>query len=299
VWHITVLAFLLGCTNAMDAPARQTFISDMVGHDQLTNGIRLNSIMIQTARVIGPTIAGVVLTQVGAAWCFLINGVSFLFVIVALLYINVNGVVREARRGHLLRGLLEGVRFVRGHPTIAPLLVFALVASVTLVNIIPLLPSYADLVLKSPKEGYAALNVAFGAGAVAAGVLSGWLHARIGRGRVAAWGMVLSALAMAALAFTDALPVALALAATFGFLMILAFVTCNTLVQSEVPDAFRGRVMALYTLTFFGIAPLGALPVGMVANALGTPLAVLLCAVVGGVGCAAIMLRAPQARALV
>lgn len=298
VWHIVALATLLGMVNAIDAPSRQTIIADLVGHDNLNSGIALNSIMFNASRVVGPAVAGIALTSVGPAWCFLLNGLSFLAVIAMLLTIAPRRPEQTSDGFHPLLRLKEGLHFSRRHPTIWPLLLLAAIASIFTANISQLLPAFADTVLRSPKEAYAAMSTATGLGAVVAGALMASLGQRYGRGRVvtAMSGFVL--LAVLLVTRTTSISLAVGLMGMFGFGIILEFVTVNTLIQSEVPDAFRGRVMSLYTLTWFGLAPFGALALGATAQVIGTPDAMLIYALIGGALSGYILLRAPHVRRL-
>jgi MFS family permease len=194
--------------------------------------------------------------------------------------------------------LKEGLQFARRHPTIAPLLLLAGISSFLTINIATLLPAFADVVLHSPKIAYSAMTTAVGAGAVVAGVAMSFLNQRFGRGRVV-FAMVIFVPVIAAMtAFMTDVNLAVALMGLYGFGIILKFVTVNTLIQDEVPDEFRGRVMSLYTLTFFGVAPFGALGLGLLAQAIGTPPAMALYATIGGLLCFTVMLLSPKVRDL-
>jgi MFS family permease len=298
VWHIVVLAALLGMVNAIDAPSRQTFIADLVGHDKLNSGIALNSIMFNGSRVIGPAVAGAALTSVGPAWCFLLNGLSFLAVIGVMMTISPKPPEQFSGGFHPLLRLKEGLRFSRRHPTIWPLLLLAAIASIFTANVSQLLPAFADTVLNSPKEAYAAMSTATGLGAVLAGILMASVTQRYGRGRVVTVMAVFVLTVVVLVTRTTSIPAAIGLMGLFGFGIIMEFVTVNTLIQSEVPDAFRGRVMSLYTLTWFGLAPFGALTLGALAQVIGTPDAMLIYALIGGVLSATVLLRAPHVRRL-
>lgn len=298
VAHIVILAFLLGVTNALDAPARQTIIVDLVGHDDLTSGIALNAIMFNASRIFGPAAAGLLLTQVGPAWCFFFNGVSFLAVIAMLSIMRVGSAATPAGSLSPLRRLKEGLRFSRHHPTIAPILLLAVVASTTTSNISTLFPAFADLVLKSPADGYATISIAMGIGAVSAAVSMTALGRLFGRGAVISAMVMFVPVVSLAIAQTTSVPVAAFFIALLGFGIILQFVTMNTLIQSEVPDEFRGRVMSLYTLTFFGLAPFGALALGGLANVIGNPAAIALYGLAGGVFSVWVVLRFPRVRRL-
>jgi MFS family permease len=296
VWHVVGLAFILGITNAVDAPARQTFISDMVGHDDRSSGIALNSIMINSARIVGPAVAGIVLATFGAGWCFLFNGLSFLAVIYSLILMKVQSPIQRLEQRSPLQQLREGFNFARRHPVIGPLLLLAIVCSLTTINIVNMLPAFADTVLHSPILAYAQMNMAQGVGAVCAGILVATLGRRYGRGQVVTVMTAFTPLASLLLSQTTRPEIAVPLMGVFGFGMILMFITINTMIQSEVPDEFRGRVMSLYTLTFFGISPFGALLLGQVAEVIGTAEAVALYSVIGLIFPLAIMLRSRAAR---
>ncbi|HEX2908891.1 MAG TPA: MFS transporter, partial [Phototrophicaceae bacterium] len=282
VYHVLILAFLLGITNALDAPSRQTIIIDLVGHDDLTSGIALNSIIFNGSRAIGPAVAGIVLTQVGPAWCFFFNGLSFLAVIFMLLIMQMQPIIKPTGRLAPIRRLKEGLWFSRRHPTIAPILLLAVAASLFTGNLMTLFPAFADTVLKSPAEGYATMSTAFGLGAVGAGALMTVLGKRFGRGPVITAMIVIVTLLSPLISRLTTIESAAAFAVIFGFVLILQLVTMNTLLQSVVPDEFRGRVLSLYTLTFFGVAPFGALGLGALASVIGTPAAMTIYALAGG-----------------
>ncbi|MHB8626206.1 MAG: MFS transporter [Aggregatilineales bacterium] len=301
VWHIVVLALLLGMTNAIDAPARQAFVIDMVGREDLSSGIALNSLMFNLSRVVGPTAAGLALATVGAGWCFFLNGASFLAVIVSLFFMHITPTDRRITSLSVVKQLREGLRFAGTHATIGPLLLLALSASMFASNASTLFPAFAGEVLKSPDQAYAALVTANGIGAVLAAAFVTWLGRRFGRGRMLAIMAVVDCLATGLLAVTgnpDHISPTLFLGTIYGFSLILQFVTMNTLIQTEVPDDFRGRVSSLYTLTFFGAAPFGALFLGLAAQGLGTPVTLLGSAVIGGLLNVLILARAAALRRL-
>lgn len=298
VAHIIALAFLLGITNALDAPSRQSIIVDLVGHEDLNSGIALNAIMFNLSRIIGPAAAGLLLTQVGPAWCFLLNGISYLGMLIILFIIHPEAQLQVSGSLAPLRRLKEGLRFARSHPTIAPMLLLAAITSLTTINLSTLLPAFAAEILQSPAEAYAAMSTGMGIGAVAAAALMTILGKVFGRGRVVTAMVVWVMATGLAVSGTASIPTAVALISLFGFGIILQFVTMNTLIQSVVPDAFRGRVMSLYTLTFFGVAPFGALALGALADAISTPSALAVYVLLGGLLSLAILVRAPQVRAL-
>jgi MFS family permease len=296
VWHVVILAFCLGISNAVDAPARQAFIVDMVGRDELTSGVSMNSLMVNIARIFGPSVAGITLAQFGAAWCFFINGVSFLAVIASLFYIHVTHPQRNSARIAPLQQLREGLRFARRHSRIAPLLLFAAASCLFTINVITLLPAFADKSLHSPIDGYAALATAQGVGAAIAGILFGLAAHRFGRGRVITVTAIFTPGMFLLMSPTNTVGAAVVFLGAASFGLILQFVAINTAIQTEVDDALRGRVVSLYTLTLFGLSPFGALALGIIADTIGTPSAMALYSLLGAALSLMIIARAPQMR---
>jgi MFS family permease len=294
VWEIVVLAFLLGVTNAIYEPARQIFIVEVVGPDELRSGITAHSIMNSGARVAGPALAGLALAQFGAAWCFLINALSFLAVIAMLWLMKVPYPMTQIRSTNPLRQMKEGYDFARAHNQIAPLLLLALIGSIFVVPIAQLLPAFADVVLHSPDQGYAAMTAGTGVGSVVAGLGVAWLAHRLGFGRIIALSVVGGALATALMAVQSLVFPAAFFATWTGVFMTLFYIGINTDVQMAVPDAYRGRVMSIYTLTYLGIAPFGALALGFIANGIGTVASLVLWGIAGGVLGGIVLLRWPH-----
>lgn len=301
VWHIVVLALLLGVTNAIDAPARQAFVIDMVGRQDLQSGIALNSLMFNISRVVGPSAAGLALATVGPGLCFFLNGASFLAVLVSLFFMHIMPTERRISSLSVLTQLREGVTFSARHATIAPLLLLALNASLFASNASTLFPAFAGKILNSPDQAYAALVTANGIGAVLAAALVTWLGHRFGRGHLVTVMALVDCLATGLLAVTgnpDHISPTLFFGLLYGFSLILQFVTMNTLIQTEVPDIFRGRVSSLYTLTFFGAAPISALFLGLVAQGIGTPATLFGSALIGGLFNVLIVVRSTALRRL-
>ncbi len=292
VWHVISLAFVLGIVQAFDAPARQTFVKDMVGLESLVSGISLNSTLFNTARIVGPTATGIVLATIGPAWCFLLNSLSFLAVIGSLLMMNVRASDKCESNASPLAQLIEGIRFTRGHDIIKPVILLSAVTSILCVNIVTLLPAFAATVLRSPIQGYATVSTAQGVGAVCAGLLAVFVS-RFGRGRVVAGMNLMLCLSVLAVSRITHVAPAAVLMTVVGFSLILMFITMNTMLQTIVPDQYRGRVMSLYTLTFLGLAPFGALALGFIASQIGVPDALAFYAILNGVLILAILARWP------
>lgn len=291
VWHIVVLAVLLGVTNALDMPARQTIVVELVGRDDMYSGIALNSIMNSLGRVLGPAAAGIALVKLGAAWCFLLNGLSFLAVLASMFLMHVPYAIKSIGNSSPMRQLREGVSFARRDPLIPPLILLAGVGGFLVLPILRMLPAVADVLLHSPEEGYAALSVAEGTGSVIGGILVGWLGSRLGHGRVIVAALAINALANAFLALQTSIPPAAILTAFFGSSMILLFVSLNTVIQTVVPDSFRARVLSLYTLAMLGTSPFGSVALGALADHFGIAAALVVNGIAIAVLSGAIMLR--------
>jgi MFS family permease len=297
VWHVVALAAGLGIVNAFDGPARQAFVVEMVGREDLTNAIAVNSMMFNSARVIGPAIGGLLLASVGASWCFLINGLSYLAVIAGLwaMQLPPNTVHRAVAAP--LKELAGGLRYVWHQVDIFALLLIALVYAVFGLSYATVLPAFADQVLHSGATGYGLLNAATGVGAV----LGALIIARTGGGRRGRW-MVLASLAfpivLFAFAYVNIFSISLLLALALGLLFMLQFTLLNTMLQLRVGDEMRGRVLSLYTLTFFGFAPFGNLAMGNLAEYWGLSLTIGVGAVVALILFVIILLVVPRLRDL-
>jgi len=284
VWHIMVLASLLGVANAFDIPARQAFVVEMVGKADLTNAIALNSSLFNGARIVGPAVAGVLVAAIGEGWCFFANGVSYIAVIVGLLLMRLVPPRRCPAPASAFAHLAGGFRYAaRTRPIRAILL---LLGSVSLLGMpyAVLMPVFAGQILHSGARGLGILMGASGIGAFLGAMtlaarqglrgLGGWIsNATIGFGA----GLIVFSL-------SRWFWVSAALMIPVGFAFLVQMASSNTLIQSMVPDELRGRVMALYSMMFMGMAPLGALGAGVAASRLGAPLAV---AIGGAICCAA------------
>lgn len=296
IWHIVTLALLLGTTNAFDAPARQTFISDLVRREVLVSGIAMNSIIINGSRMFGPAIAGLFLTTFGAAWCFLLNGVSFLAVIVMLAAIRLVA-PHAAKHTRPLEELRSGLAYARHEPVVRSILLLAVTGGLFGWSIVALFPAFSDVVLGSPEAGLAAISTMNGLGAVVAGLIVTQLGRKIGRGRVILINAGAVMLTMVVFAATRTVLAAALVSMVLGFTLIAYFVTMNMTIQTTLANEFRGRVMSLYTLCIIGLNPFGALLMGGVAGMIGTPAAFVINALCFGVIAAAVLIRSPELRA--
>ncbi len=288
VWLIFVLASLLGVVNAFDIPARQSFLVDMVGKEDLMNAIALNSSMFNGARVIGPAIAGILVAKLGEGWCFFANGVSYIAVIVGLLLMNVNAAARVSAETSPFEHIIEGFRFVNRTAPIRALLLLLGVVSVTGMPYVVLMPIFAARILHSGGQELASLIGSHDLGAVRLGILMGstgvgallgalTLAMRSGVKGLGRWVTVCCAGFGVSLMLFAASPyfwLSVVLLMPVGYFIMLQMACSNTLIQVMVPDVLRGRVMAVYSMMFMGLAPIGALLGGALADRLGAPLTV-------------------------
>jgi MFS family permease len=297
-WQIVLLAFLLGIANAFDAPARHAFVPDMVGREDLTNAIALNSTIFNSATAIGPAVAGITYALVGPAWCFMINGVSFIAVIAALSRMRLKAGEREASQSSAFQDLKEGFRYVLGHPMIRTLISLIVVTSLFGVSFAVLLPAWAVKVLGGDSTTNGWLQSARGVGALIGALLIASLGRFDFKGRLLTLGSFVFPLLVLAFSFVRWLPLSLAVLFGTGVGVIFIFNLANALVQTLVREELRGRVMGIYSLTFFGFLPVGALWIGTMAQRFGETAAVLMNAGIMLLLCTAIAISVPELRRL-
>jgi len=298
--HVAVLGLVLGFANAVDQPARHSFVMDMVGKGDVANAVALNSAAFNAARIVGPAVAGVLIGRVGVGPVFFINSVGFVGVILTLLRLEARGLPARERRATMLEEIVEGLRYARRTPRL--LLALGLVLSVSLFvfNFTVYVPLLARTVLGLGAEGFGFLMASLGVGAVAGALTVGGFGSRepeLGR-------MFLSAAvafaALLGLGLTRHVWTAAPLLFVTGYFGIMLMATCNTSMQLRAPDALRGRVMSLYTWVTGGVFPIGAFLVGSISQAWGVSAAFLWNGTLGLVTLAGIMLwwrlraRAPR-----
>ena len=272
VWNVMALAFLLGTVKAVEIPTMQSFIIDMVGKKDLMNAIALNSSMFNTARVIGPGIAGLVVAAAGISACFYLNAASYLPVVFVLLLMK--GLPSQARPGGgrtVGKDLREGFAFVRGEKRVQALLALVGSASFFGFPLLTMMPSFARDVFDIGPGGLGLLLAMSGSGSVAGALLLAGRPDGMGKGRMTVVAGLTFSVALTVFALSESLFVAVPALVVTGWGMVTLVATSNTLVQSLVPDALRGRVMSLFSLVLLGMMPLGNILVGLLAAVIGTP----------------------------
>ncbi len=298
VWHVVVLAVLLGGVNSFDGPARQAFVVDMVGRDDLPNAIALNSMTFNAARVIGPAFGGLLLATVGSAWCFAINGLSFMAVIISLLVMQIPPMIKRNDPRSPWQQLKSGIAYSMRNPELRGLLLLALFFSTFGIAYMTVLPAFVDQVLKGGPTAFGLITSAAGLGAVI-GALSVARYGDSGyRGRMLFAAAVVFPIVLTVFAVTTNFIASLFLTFLLGVGFMVQFTQINTLLQTRVEDSMRGRVLSLYTLTFFGFTPFGNLLVGAMGQALGLSVALIIMAAITLVSSMVIFWRTPQLRQL-
>jgi MFS family permease len=273
VWHVFVLASLLGVVNAFDIPGRQSFLVEMVGKEDLMNAIALNSSMFNGARVIGPAIAGILVAKIGEGWCFFANAVSYIAVIIGLLLMKVHSPERAAISSPV-EHMMEGFRFVNQTAPIRALLLLLGVVSLVGMPYVVLMPIFADQILHGGARGLGILMGATGVGALLGALTLAFREGVKGLGRWVALCCGGFGLSLIVFSLSHRFWISVILLLPVGYTMMLQMACSNTLIQVMVPDALRGRVMAVYSMMFMGMAPIGALLGGALADRLGAPLTV-------------------------
>jgi MFS family permease len=276
---ILALVVALGTANAFEIPTRQAFFVDMVGKEDLTNAIALNSAAFNASRIVGPAIAGALIASVGMASVFYINALSYTAVIGGLLLLRLPRHTTAPATASARVHLAEGFAFIRGAPVARALV--GLIAALSILGFpyVMLLPVFARDILLVGAPGLGWMLSASGAGALAGGIALAAFGHRTSRGRLLIVSSSLFSLLLIGFAFSRSFTLSLLLLAAMGFTMILNNATTNALLQAIVPDHLRGRVMAVYVFMFLGMAPLGSLQAGAIARWLGAPVALSLGAV--------------------
>ncbi len=295
VWHVMGLAILLGAANAVDLPARQAFVVDMVeGKEDLTSAIGLNSSIFNAGRALGPVVAGMAVATTGEAGAFFINGVTFIAVIIGLLLMRLPRSPHPVHRPEVGSHMIEGVRYVWGHQSVMVLMSLVAVSAFLSMPYNTLLPIFAKNVLNPSAQPllelmctgerslfncqqpdaltYGVLMFATGVGAVIGALFVASLPATARRGRWLTLGNLLFPALLVAMAWSRSFWLTLVLMAGIGISFVIQNALANTLIQITVPDELRGRVMSLYALTFQGMMRFGGLQAGALADRFGAPL---------------------------
>jgi MFS family permease len=296
VWHLFVLASLLGINYAFYVPAQSAFVVDMVGKEDLMNAIALNSSMVNGARIVGPAIAGLLVAALGEGWCFLLNALSYIAVLAGLFLMDVPTHRKVPLPASPLKDIIEGFRFVVRTSPVRALLLLLGAVSLFGTPYAVLMPIFSDQILH---HGAGALGLLMGASGLGALIGAGSLAARTrvrGLGRWVALATAGFGVSLILFGLSRSFWLSVVMLVPVGFTMMIEMAASNTLIQAMVPDRLRGRVMAVYSMMFLGMAPIGALVAGSLAQSLGAPRTVMLGGAVCIVGAAVFALRLPRLR---
>lgn len=296
VWEIMVLAALLGVVNAFDVPARQSLLIEMVVREDLMNAIALNSSMFNGARIIGPAIAGILVARIGEGWCFFANAVSYIAVIVGLLMMKFESLRTASQDTSPYEHIVEGFRFVRRTKPILALVLLIGVVSLVAVPYSVLMPIFADQVLHRGAHGLGILMGSSGVGALLGALTLAIRRGVHGLGRVVGAAAAAFGVSLVLFAVSNSFWLSVALLIPVGYAVMLQMSSSNTLIQAMVPDELRGRAMAMYTMMFMGMAPLGSLFAGALAEKIGAPWTVAIGGVAAFVAALVFMRYLPSLR---
>lgn len=272
IWLLLGLGFVQGVINAVDAPTRQTFVKDIIEHpEELASAIALNSSMVNGARLIGPAIAGVVIARIGAGYCFLIDGISYIAVIAGLLMMRLEPQPRFASDLRPWQSLKQGFDYAFASLPIRWILILMSVFSLSTMSYTTLMPVVSNEVLHGDAHTLGFLLSAAGVGALLGGVYLSTRTSVIGLGRVVACAPLICGVGLICFALSRVIWLSIPALVLIGLGSILQISGSNTILQTIVDDDKRGRVLSLFTMSFLGIAPFGSLIAGSLANAIGVP----------------------------
>jgi len=284
IWQIVALSILLGCINAFDVPSRHSFVIEMVEKkEDFGNAIALNSMMFNGARLVGPSVAGLLLAATGEGVCFLINAISYIFVISSLLLMKLKDREEKKKPGNMFREMKEGFNYTFGFAPIKHLILLLGIVSLMGSSYQVLMPVFANEVLHGTSRTFGFLMGAAGAGALIGALFLASRESVIRLGRLIPIAAALFGAGLVVLPFTRFFPLSLLLMVIIGVGVMLHTASSNTIIQTITDDDKRGRVMSFYTMAIMGTAPFGSLLAGSLARVIGTPLTIM----TGGICCMA------------
>jgi MFS family permease len=300
IWHIILLSIVLGCINAFDVPSRQSFVIDMVEKKRdLGNAIALNSLMFNGARLIGPSIAGIMLASTGEGICFLLNAISYIFVIISLMMMKLK--LKPARKTEklILNEMKEGFSYTFGFAPIKYLIILLSISSLTGMSYTVLMPVFAKEILHGTSHTYGFLMGAAGFGALLGALFLASRRSVLKLGRIVPASAILFGAGLIGLSFSRIFPFSLVLMIFIGLGMMMQTAGSNTILQTITDDDKRGRVMSFYTMAVMGTAPFGSLFAGGMAKVIGTPGTILTCGLACIIGALFFFRKLPEMKKLV
>jgi MFS family permease len=282
VWHIVVLSIFMGCINAFDMPVRQSLVVDMIeNREDLGNAIALNSSMFNVARLLGPSIAGILIALTGEGICFLVNGISFIFVLAFLFMMKIKREEVKVQHSHILQGIKEGFKYTFGFKPIGYIILLLALVNLMGMPYTVLIPVFAKDILHGGPHTFGFLMGACGIGALSAAIYMASRKSVVGLGKIVPIFAAFFGAGLILFSLSHYFILSIVLMAVTGFGMIMQMTSSNTILQTVVDDDKRGRVMSFYTMAFMGTAPFGSLMAGASANYIGAPNTLI----IGGICC--------------
>jgi MFS family permease len=300
VWHLFILSVFLGLINALDIPVRQSFVIDLVeNRDDLGNAIALNSVMFNGARLVGPSIAGLLIGIVGEGACFFLNGVSFFAVVVALLAMNIPERKRESETLSFIQGLRDGYRYTFGFAAIRYIILLLGLISLMGMPYLVLMPIFARDILHGGPHTLGFLMGASGVGALIGAIYLASRKTVLGLGRLMVISSGTFGIGLIVFSFSNYIQLSLCMMLLTGFGMIVHMASSNTILQTIVDEDKRGRIMSFYAMAFMGMAPFGSLLAGSLASKIGAPTTLTISGLACVVGSLLFLTKLPLIRKLV
>ncbi|KPK72458.1 hypothetical protein AMJ87_04645 [candidate division WOR_3 bacterium SM23_60] len=272
-WHIVILASTLGITMSIDAPTRQSFVVEMVGKKDLLNAIALNSSIFNLARILGPALAGLIISAIGIVLCFYLNGISYLAVIAGLLLMRGNFSPAKKQRARVIEDIRDGFGYARRDKRIMALITLVAISSIFIMPYAMLMPVFARDILHVGPKGLGILLSAAGIGALIGALSLAIFSSYKKKGRFVLVGSVVFTTAIILFSFSSSYHISLLLLLFVGWGMVTQNASINSLLQTRSPDHLRGRIMSLYVLSFMGMMPFGSFQAGLLADHFGAKMA--------------------------
>ncbi|MDQ6780723.1 MAG: MFS transporter [Candidatus Eremiobacteraeota bacterium] len=271
IWHVLLIAALSASAQSFDAPTRQSLVPLLVGKNDLMNAIGLNSAAFNGPAILGPAIGGVLVSAVGVAWCFYLNALSYVAVLIALAMMSPKPSIAAQARAGIMQEMREGLRYVRNHAGVFAILFLSALLAIIVRPYIQLLPAFVKTVMHGGPRTLGLMMAASGAGALAGSIVTAMIGLQAKRGALLVASGIGSGLSLSLFAVTHEIVLALAALVSLGIWVMLFMGMTNTLLQVHTPLAMRGRVMSLYTMVFLGFMPLGSWLLGSAASLTSLP----------------------------
>lgn len=301
IWHIITLSVVLGIINAFDMPIRQAFVFDMIEDhkEDVGNAVALNSSMVNAARLIGPSIAGILIATVGEGWCFLVNSISFIAVVVSLLRMEIKVKPKSAKEFRVFEQLKEGFNYSFNFAPIKNLILLLALVSLVSTSVTLLAPVFAKIYLKGGADTYGFLIAAYGSGALLGAIYLLNKKNVLGLGKLIVLAVSVFGISLIFFSFSRMFFLSTVLMFFAGTGMMLHIASTNTLLQTISEESKRGRVMSFYTMAFRGMSPFGSLIAGSLGTYIGAPSTLILTGIISLIGALIFYLKLPALRDII